>query len=147
MPPVFAQMRGDAMRAGRFADFSGLDRIGFAKSAPAIARLAQCRDVVNVDAELEHNHGCGVASATAAKNNAVKTWDNFSIEHLSVPNQREIGKCNYDSDCPTAPVSAFIRRAQASLLREILAAGFDLHGGYFLRVRRQQVRRTFGGIF
>src|SRR5471030_3479799 len=55
MPPVFAQMRGDAVRARRLANARGFDRIRLAKSAPAITRLADRGDVVNVDAELEHN--------------------------------------------------------------------------------------------
>ena len=54
MPPVFAQMRGDAVRARRLANPRGLNRTGFAESAPAITRLADRGDVVNVDSEFEH---------------------------------------------------------------------------------------------
>jgi hypothetical protein len=82
VPPVFAQMRGDAVRARRLANARGLDGIGFAESAPAIARLAQRGDVVNVDAKLEHNHGCDVAGATGAENK--KQF--FLIGRFSVPN-------------------------------------------------------------
>jgi hypothetical protein len=52
---VFAQMRGNAVRTRGFAKLCGLDGIGFAESASTIARLAKRRDVINVDAEFEHN--------------------------------------------------------------------------------------------
>ena len=54
VPAVFAQVRGDAVRARRLANPRGLDRVGFAKSASAITRFAQRGDVVNIDAEFEH---------------------------------------------------------------------------------------------
>jgi hypothetical protein len=54
MAPVFAQVGGDAVRAGGLADFRGLDGVRFAESAPAIARLANRGHVVNVNTELKH---------------------------------------------------------------------------------------------
>src|SRR5208282_4304260 len=54
VPAVFAQMRGDAVRAGGFTNPRRLDRIRFAETAPTIPRLAERCDVVNVDAEFEH---------------------------------------------------------------------------------------------
>ena len=46
---ILAQMRGDAVGAGRDRDLGGLQRIGM---APA-ARVAHGRDVVDVDAEAQ----------------------------------------------------------------------------------------------
>jgi hypothetical protein len=54
MPPVLAQMRGNAVRARRFAEQGGGHGIGFAKAAPAIARFAEGGHVVNIDAKFEH---------------------------------------------------------------------------------------------
>ncbi len=54
MATVLAQVRSDAVRAGVFANPRRLDGIGFAESASTIARLAQRRDVINIDAEFEH---------------------------------------------------------------------------------------------
>jgi hypothetical protein len=52
---VFAEMRGDAVGAGGFADESCLDGIRFAAIASGVARLAQGRDVINVHAQLQHS--------------------------------------------------------------------------------------------
>jgi hypothetical protein len=52
--PVLAQVRGDAVRARRLANPRGFDGTWLAKSAPAIPRLANGGDVVNVDSKLEH---------------------------------------------------------------------------------------------
>ena len=54
---VFAQMGGDAVRAGGFANQRRLDRVRLAALAPAVARLAQGGDMINIDAELEHGGG------------------------------------------------------------------------------------------
>jgi hypothetical protein len=43
------------VRARRLANARGGNRIGFAKSAPAITRFANRRDVINVDAKFEHD--------------------------------------------------------------------------------------------
>ena len=55
--PVLPQVRGDAVGAGGFANQRRLDRVRFAAIAPAIARLAQGRDVIDIDAEFEHGNG------------------------------------------------------------------------------------------
>ena len=44
--PVFAQVHGDAVRARLLGDQSRRDGVGIAR----VARLAQCRDVIDVDA-------------------------------------------------------------------------------------------------
>src|SRR5438477_133775 len=46
---VLAQVRGDSVRAGAFAQHGGFDRIGIARAA----RLAECRDVIDVDVQRE----------------------------------------------------------------------------------------------
>jgi hypothetical protein len=47
MAPVFAQMRGNAVGAGRNCDVGSAQRIGMA----AAARIAHRGDVIDVDAE------------------------------------------------------------------------------------------------
>ena len=47
--PVLAQMRGDAVGAGRLRDLRGADRIGM---QPA-ARVAERRDMIDVDAQSQ----------------------------------------------------------------------------------------------
>ena len=54
VPAILAQMRGNAVCAGGFANPRGRDGVRLAESASAIARLAERRDVINVDAEFEH---------------------------------------------------------------------------------------------
>jgi len=51
---VFAEMRGDAVSASRFANERGFDGIGFAAFHAAIAGFAESGDVIDVNAELEH---------------------------------------------------------------------------------------------
>ena len=58
MAAVLAQMRGDAVGAGRDRDLGGAQRIGM----PPAARIADGGDVVDVDAEAESGQvGHGVA--------------------------------------------------------------------------------------
>src|SRR5580698_5640599 len=47
-------MRGNTVRARRLAEQGGGNRVGFALSAPAIARLANRGHVINVDAKFQH---------------------------------------------------------------------------------------------
>src|SRR5690349_1872968 len=49
-------MRGDAVRASRFANKRRLNRIRLPAITPDIARLPQRRHVVNVHAQLEHGY-------------------------------------------------------------------------------------------
>ena len=56
VPAVFAQVGGDAVGAGGFADESGFDGVRFAAIASAIAGLAQGGNVINVDPEFEHGN-------------------------------------------------------------------------------------------
>ena len=49
MPAVFAQMRGDAVGAGRLRQDGGAHRIGIV----AAARIAHGGDVIDVDAEAQ----------------------------------------------------------------------------------------------
>ena len=55
VPAVFPQMGGDAVRAGRFANQRGFDRVRFAVDAPAITRFAERGDMVDVDTQFEHS--------------------------------------------------------------------------------------------
>ena len=58
MAAVFAQMRGDAVGTALDGEMGGSQRIGM----QAAARIAQRRDMVNVDAETQRarrrGHGC-----------------------------------------------------------------------------------------
>jgi hypothetical protein len=54
MAAVFAEVDRNPVRARSFANFCGLDRIGFAKTASAIACFAQGCDVINIDTEFQH---------------------------------------------------------------------------------------------
>ena len=47
-------MRGDAVRAGGFADQRRFDRIRFTAVAPSVTRLPQRRDVIDIHPQLEH---------------------------------------------------------------------------------------------
>jgi hypothetical protein len=51
-------MCGDAVGASGFAGESGGNRVRFTVAAAAIPRLAQRRDVINVDTEFEHGFLC-----------------------------------------------------------------------------------------
>ena len=55
MPPVFPEVRGDAVRPGRFAELRRLDRIGFSRVPPAIPGLAKRGHMINIDAQFEHD--------------------------------------------------------------------------------------------
>ena len=55
VPPILAQMRRDAVRAGRLRCERGLHGTRLAAAKPAITRLANGRDMVNVDAEFQHD--------------------------------------------------------------------------------------------
>ena len=59
MAAVFAQMRRDAVGAGRNRDLGGLHRIGML----AAARIAHGSDVVDVDAEAD---------------GSLRAWDSFA---------------------------------------------------------------------
>jgi len=117
VPPVFAQVRGDAVRARRLANPRGLDGTRLAEAAPAIPRLAQSRDMVNVDAELEHKNGKSFSSGL------------FSAKYGT------IWQTHSHSDCADDRISVFIRRDQNTHISEILAAGVGLDDGDFFRVR------------
>ena len=67
---VFAQMGGDAVSAGGFADQRRLDGVRFAALAPAVARLAQGGDMINIDSEFEH----GGVSAMACPAPTFSPW-------------------------------------------------------------------------
>ena len=55
VPSVFAQVGGDAVATGGFASEGSLDGIGLAIGfGAAIASLAKCGDVINVNAQFEH---------------------------------------------------------------------------------------------
>lgn len=54
MAPVFAEMGGNAVSPGRFAEESRLNGVGFAAFAAAIARFAHGGDMIDINAEFEH---------------------------------------------------------------------------------------------
>ena len=53
VPAILAQMRGDAVGAGRDRDFGRLDRIGMM----AAARITHGGDVIDIDAEADGGSG------------------------------------------------------------------------------------------
>src|SRR5205823_8923066 len=54
MAAVFAQVSGNAVRAGRFAHQRRLDRVGLAVAASPVTRFTKGGDVVDIDTQLEH---------------------------------------------------------------------------------------------
>ena len=73
MAAILAQMRGDAIGAGRIGEFGGAHRIG---KRPA-ARIADGRDMVNVDAQPQPGHArepgltAGIAASSGGSASAL----------------------------------------------------------------------------
>jgi hypothetical protein len=61
VPPIFAQMHRDVVRARLFGDQRGEDRVGIGRAA----RLAQRGDVIDVDSEVQHGGNATAFSARA----------------------------------------------------------------------------------
>jgi len=51
---ILAQVGSDAVGAGRFTNQRGVDRVRFALSTAAIPSFAQRGNVIDIDAELQH---------------------------------------------------------------------------------------------
>ena len=119
VPPVFAQMGGDPVRARGLAGQRGRHRVRFAAFAPAVTGFAQRGDVVNVDTQLQHAPGLSVTIRVMRNPNcgpAVRPNDNWRCLSLASP--------------------VFMRRAEIALLYQLLGAGSPLDGADLLRFWR-----------